>query len=45
MMNEHEARGFWRNLALFGALWCTGGACVVVLVVIVVIMMIRSMGL
>jgi len=44
MMNEHEARRFWRNLALLAALWCTGGACAVVLVVMVVIMMIRSMG-
>lgn len=44
MMNTNESKKFWRNLVLFGALWCTGGACAVVLVVMVVIMMIRSMG-
>ena len=44
MMNAHEARRFWRNLALLFTLWCTGGACAVVLLVLVVIMMIRYMG-
>ena len=44
MMNEHEARRFWRNLTLLLALWCTAGALGIVLVVMVVIMMIRYMG-
>lgn len=44
MMNEHEARRFWRNLALLSALWCTAGAVGIVLVVMVVMIIIQAMG-
>ena len=44
MMTEHEARRFWRNLALLAALWCTAGACGIVVVVVLVVSVMRSMG-